>query len=294
MNSLAAADAKVADPSDIAGAYAFCRQFCAAHYENFPVASRLLPWRLRPHVDALYAFARIADDFADAPEFAAVRRERLLDWRRQLGEAGRSAAAHPVFLALGRTIGDMDLPREPLNDLLSACLQKTEKRRYASCDELLDYCRRSANPVGRLILMMHGYRDDELFRYCDAICTALQLAKFWQDLSLDLKRDRIYIPEEDFKAYAYSEADLRMGVCNDRFRELMKFQINRTRSLFEQGRPLPGKVRWPLSWEVRVTWYGGRELLRKIRKRGFDTLTQRPVLTRWDWLPLTLRTVLKP
>ena len=295
MNTLKAYEAALADPADIDAAYAYCVSLAASHYENFPVASRLLEKRLRKHVAALYAFARIADDFSDEPEYAPVRAQRLLDWRRQLQEAAAGLPAkHPVFVALAGTLKELELPVEPFDDLLSAFLQDVEKKRYGTFDEVLDYCRRSANPVGRIVLMIHGYRSPELFRYSDAICTALQLANFWQDLSLDLKKDRIYIPEEDFKAFGYSEGDLFMGVVNERFRNLMKFELNRTRALFEQGRPLAGKLRWPLSWEIRLTWRGGREILRKIRKAGFDTLSLRPRLTRWDWIPLVARSLLQP
>lgn len=293
MNTLKAYEARLSDPSDIAGAYAFCADLAARHYENFPVASRLLPGRLRRHVAALYAFARIADDFSDEAEYEGVRRERLLEWRQQLHESGSASPRHPVFLALGTTLKELALPVEPFDDLLSAFLQDVVKKRYATFDEVLDYCRRSANPVGRIVLMMHGYRSPELFRYSDAICTALQLANFWQDLAVDLKKDRIYLPEEDFKAFGYSEGDLRMGVVNEKFHELMKFQVNRTRALFDEGRPLPSRLSWPLSWEIRLTWYGGREILRKIRKMGFDTLSARPSLSKWDWIPLIARSLLQ-
>lgn len=278
--------------TDVGAAYRYCQDLASSHYENFPVASKLLKPSLRKHVAALYAFARIADDFADEKEFEGRRKELLLDWRAQLADVGSKPARHPVFLALARTFEELDLPKKPFDDLLSAFLQDTEKKRYATFEEVLDYCARSANPVGRIVLMVHGYRDEELFRYSDAICTALQLANFWQDVSVDLKKDRVYIPEEDFKAHNYSEADLRMGVVNENFKDLMKFQVSRTRALFEQGRPLPARLSWPLSWEIRLTWYGGREVLRKVRKLNFDTLTARPALTKWDWIPLVARSVL--
>ncbi len=294
MNTLKDFEARVEDPSDVGAGHRFCQDLARRHYENFPVASRLMPRRLRKHVAALYGFARIADDFADEAEYEGVRRERLLDWRRQLSEVGEKPATHPVFVALGDTLRTLELPKQPFDDLLSAFLQDTEKKRYASFDEVNDYCRRSANPVGRILLMIHGYRSDELFRYSDAICTALQLANFWQDLAVDLKKDRIYIPEEDFKTFGYSEADMRMGVVNDRFLSLMKHQVSRTRALFEEGRPLPAKLRWPLSMEITLTWRGGREILRKIRKQGFDTLTARPALSKWDWIPLFFRSLSAP
>ena len=284
--------AKLSRPGDVSGAYRFCQDLADRHYENFPVASLLLPKRLRKHVAALYAFARIADDFSDEPEYEGVRRERLLEWRSALADIGKRPAAHPVFLALEHTLKELELPKEPFDDLLSAFLQDTEKSRYATFDEVMDYCRRSANPVGRIVLMIHGYRDPELFRYSDAICTALQLANFWQDVSVDLKKDRVYIPEEDFKAQGYSEADLRMGVYNERFKNLMKFQICRTRALFEQGKPLPEKLHWPLSLEIRLTWYGGMQILKMIHKLDFDTIRTRPALKKRDWIPLAARALI--
>ena len=140
--------------------------------------------------------------------------------------------------------------------------------------------------------MIHGFRDAERFRYSDAICTALQLANFWQDLGRDLRdRDRVYIPLEDFKAFGYSEADLRMGLLNEKFRALMRHQVARARALFDQGKPLPSKLPFPLSLEIRLTWYGGREILKKIRRQGYDTLNARPALSKWDWLPLIARSL---
>ena len=279
------------DPNDVAGAYAFCQSLAGRHYENFPVASRLLPKKLRKHVAALYGFARIADDFADEGEYEGVRRERLLDWRAQLNDLEHPR--HPVFLALKHTIRELDLPIQLFDDLLSAFLQDTEKKRYSTFEEVLDYCRRSANPVGRIVLLIHGYKDNVLFELSDRICTALQLANFWQDLSVDLKKDRIYIPDEDFQRFGYSEADLRMGVVNEKFLALMKFEVGRTSALFEEGRPLANKLSFPLSWEIRLTWLGGREVLRKVRQRGFDTLTGRPTLAKRDWIPLFVRSLLK-
>jgi squalene synthase HpnC len=289
MNTVKEYEARLLNPDDVAGAYKFCSDLANRHYENFPVASLLMPKKLRRHVAALYAFARIADDFSDEPEYEGVRRERLLDWRRQLGDIGAKPPSHPAFLALGATLKELDLPKQPFDDLLSAFLQDTEKSRYATFDEVADYCRRSANPVGRIVLMIHGYRDEELFRYSDAICTALQLANFWQDVSVDLKKDRIYIPEEDFKAHEYSEADLRMGVCNERFKNLMKFEVARARSLFEQGRPLLSRLSFPLSLEIRMTWLGGKEILKKIHRLDFDVIRTRPALKKREWIPLAAR-----
>jgi len=290
-DTLKAYETALRDPSDVAGAYAFCQDLANRHYENFPVASRLLPQRLRKHIAALYAFARIADDFADEAEYEGQRKARLEDWRAQLHSLDHPR--HIVFVALKNTLSELALPVQPFDDLLSAFIQDTEKKRYATFDEVLDYCRRSANPVGRIVLMVHGYRDNELFELSDCICTALQLANFWQDVAVDLKKDRIYIPEEDFKAFGYSEGDLRMGVVNEKFLALMKHQVSRTLGLFEKGRSLPNRLAFPLSWEIRLTWLGGREVLRKIRKQDFDTLSRRPHLRKTDWVPLFVRSLLR-
>ena len=293
MNTLDAYAARLADPADPAEAEDFCLRLVSER-RGFKLVRRLAARRLGPHIAALYAFARIARDMAEAPVHEGARAQRLEDWRRQLRDLGSRPPEHPVFAALGRAVREFSLPLALLDDIIAACLQDTAKSRYRTYDELLGFCRRGADPLGRLLFMMNGYRDEPVLRYSDALCSALFLTRFWRDLSLDLKRDRIYIPEEDFQAFGYTEADLRMGVCNEKFRELMKFEINRTRALFEQVRPLPEKLPRRLAWQVRLTWYGGRETLRRIRKRGFDTLTHRPLLSNWDWLPLILRTVLKP
>ena len=294
MKTVEAFETKISDVGGLQGAFDFCQDLAVRHYENFPVASLLLPKGKRKHVAVLYAFARIADDFSDEPEYEGVRRERLHDWRKQLEAVGEAPPRHPVFLAMGQTLKELDLPKQPFDDLLSAFLQDTEKRRYETWDEVLDYCRRSANPVGRIVLMIHGYRDEDRFRMSDAICTALQVANFLQDVSVDLKKDRIYLPQQDFREFGYSEADLRMGVVNERFRNLMKLEWKRTRSLFEQGRPLWSTLSWPLSWEIKLTWLGGCEILRKVDQLGFDTLSQRPKLRKIDWAGLILKGLTRP
>jgi len=293
MNALDAYAARLADPADLSEAEAFCLRL-ACERRGFQLVRRFAARRLGPHIAALYSFARIARDMVEAPEHEGARTPRLEDWRRQLRELGHRPPEHPVFAALGRTVREFDLPVPLLDDIVAACQQDAAQSRYRTYDELLGLCRRGADPLGRLLFMMHGYRAESVLRYSDALCSALLLTRFWRDLPLDLKRDRVYIPEEDFQAFGYGEADLRMGVCNEKFRELMKFEINRTRALFEQVRPLPEKLPRLLAWQVRLAWYGGRETLRRIRKGGFDTLTHRPLLSNWDWLPLILRTILKP
>ncbi len=291
--TLKAYQARQENPQDTAAAYSFCLNLASSHYENFPVASNFIFPKLRKHVACLYSFARIADDFSDEPEYEGVRRERLLEWRENLNDINLRTPTHPVFIALKDTLKTLKLPLRPFDDLLDAFLQDTVKNRYQNFDEVLDYCRRSANPVGRIVLMIHGYDQEELFKLSDSICTGLQLANFWQDISVDLKKERIYIPQEDFARFSYSEADLRMGVVNERFRNLMKFEVARVCQIFEEGKTLPKKLSWPLSWEIRLTELGGRQILRKIRKQNYDTLHSRPVLTKWEWIPLILRAVLK-
>ena len=293
MNVLDAYAARLADPGDSAEAEAFCLDL-ASQRRGFGLVRRLADRDLRPHIAALYAFVRVARDMVEAPEHEGARVVRLEDWRRQLGGLGQTPPEHPVFAALERTVRRFDLPAALLDDILAACLQDARARRYQTYDELLGFCRRMADPVGRLLFMVHGHREEPVLRYSDALCSALLLTRFWRDIALDLKRDRVYIPEEDFAAFGYGEADLRMGVCNEKFRELMKFEVNRTRALFEQVRPLPEKLPRRLAWRVRLIWYRGRETLRRIRKRDFDVLSHQPLLSTWDWLPLMLRTVLKP
>ena len=291
MGTVSDYETRVQDVGGLPGAFAFCETLARRRYENFPMFSRLLPGHTRRHVGVLYAFARIADDFADEPEYEGARRERLEDWRAQLWAMGKEPARHPVFLAMEQSLKELDLPREPFDDLLSAFLHDAEKRRYATFDELAEYCRRAADPVGRLVLMVHGHRDAELFRLSDTLCTALRLTSFWQDVSLDLKKDRVYIPEEDFARFGYTEADLRMGVVNERYRDLMKHQWKRTHALFEAARALPRKLRFPLSWEVRLAWLGGIEVLLQLQRQGFDALHRRPKPARWRWARVLARSL---
>jgi len=266
---------------DLDGAYAFCQKLADEQYQGFPVGTPLMTRRLRRHVAVVYAFTHLAGSFAAAE--GEEGGEKLEDWRGQLQALGSGPARHPVFLALEDTVREMDLPLEPFHDLLGAFIQDRTKKRYETYAELLDFCRRSANPVGRVVLMIHGYRDPERMRLSDLLCTALQLTSKLRDIEEDLARDRIYLPLEDFEEFGYTEADLRMRLVNERFRHLIKAQWKRTRLLYEEGRPLIKRLHWPLSWEIKLTWIGGNELLRKVHKQGYDTLRSRPSLSAWDW-----------
>lgn len=279
----------------VSEAFAYCERMARTHYENFPVGSLLVPRRLRPHVYSIYAFARTADDFADegydTPLGLSERLQALADWQRQLEDCDAGRAAHPVFIALAETVSELQLPVQLFRDLLSAFTQDVTKRRYADFDEVLDYCRRSANPVGRLILLLFGYRDQRLHELSDRICTALQLANFWQDVAVDLQKDRVYLPQDEMARFGYSEAQLQAREFNARFAALMKYQVERTRALFMAGRPLPELVRGRLRYELRLTWHGGMRILEQIEGQGYDTLSRRPKITKTDKLRLLLRTI---
>jgi phytoene synthase len=269
----------------------FCARLARDHYENFPVASVLLPRALRPAVQAIYAFARVADDFADEEQHEGRRTERLDEWGRMLEGCFAGEAIHPVFVALREAVGAHDLPPEPFRDLLSAFRQDVVRRRYPDFGSLLDYCRLSANPVGRLVLHLFGHRDPVLVERSDAFCTALQLTNHWQDVALDLRKDRIYLPEDERRRLEVSEADLRAGRVTEGFQCLMREQIRRTRGLFAAGRPLCDAVRGRLRLELRLTWLGGQRVLDRIEAAGFDVFTRRPRLGAADAVILLGRAV---
>ena len=283
----------VASRQELSAAYAHCERLAREHYENFPVASVLLPARMRPHIAAIYAFARTADDFADEPGRSPAERLALLDgWEEQLLDAGRGTPGpHPIFAALADTMERCRLPVQLLADLLSAFRQDITVHRYATWTDVLDYCRRSANPVGRLVLGVANVRDERTAAASDAVCTALQLANFWQDFGGDLENGRIYVPAEEMARHGASEADLATFGMNRAWIATMKGCVDRTRDLFETGRPVADAVRGRLRWELRATWLGGMRVLEKIRDRGYDTLHQRPKLTTADAARIAVQTL---
>jgi len=246
-----------------------------AHYENFPVG-RFVPRDKRPYVHALYAFARAADDFADEPRYEGMRAEKLAQWEQRLHAAYAGEAQDPIFVALAETVRRLEVPKPLLLDLLSAFRQDTVKSRYDTWDELLDYCRRSADPVGRLVLLVFGYREAELAPLSDAICTGLQLANHWQDVALDLRKDRIYIPRELMERFGVGVWDLNAGRVDEGMRGLMAELVARSRGLFERGRPLCDRVGRDLRFELRLTWLGGRGILDRIEAAGYDVFRRRP------------------
>lgn len=262
-----------------------------SHYENFPVASLLVPPHMRPHIAAVYAFARVADDFADEGDLPVDARLALLErWGARLRDAANGQAqreaVHPgepsdaprLFERLAATIREKALSVELFEALLSAFRQDVTVHRYATWAEVDDYCRRSANPVGRIVLRIAGYRDDRLDLWSDAICTALQLTNFWQDLRIDVARGRFYVPAEEMRAHGADEKQLAAAVMGPEWRRAVEAAVARTRRLFAEGRPLCSAVSGRLRLELRATWLGGTRILDRIEAGGFDALAQRPVI----------------
>ena len=281
--------------AEVDRAYDWCARVAREHYENFPVASLLLPKHMRPAISAIYAFARRADDFADEPGPSDSERLRLLDdWRSRLQRIETGGGPGPaqvrsnddlVFIALADAISRHRLPRALFDDLLSAFRQDVLTKRYSTWTEVLDYCRRSANPIGRLVLRVAGYDSPELDARSDAICTALQLTNFWQDVGVDWQRGRLYLPVDDRDRSGADEGDLRAGRWTDAWRRALAIVVNRTRDLFVTGRPLCDAVSGRLKWELRVTWLGGWRVLDKVQSAS-DPLHERPKLMRADALIL--------
>ena len=301
--------------SSLASDYQVCLDLAASHYENFPVASRLVPAAIRPHVAAVYAFARTADDFADEAGYTTRERLQLLDeWLERLHAAVAAAdgagvppggAAHDVevaahdtrdaiFRALGHTIRTRHLPVWLFEALLSAFRQDVSVTRYATWNEVLDYCRRSANPVGRLVLRLFGYDDDRLDRWSDAICTALQLTNFWQDFGVDWRRGRLYLPESEWTAAGACLGDLtpHMTSTPREWQRALTAAGGRTQALFDQGRPLLDHVSGRLRWELRATWHGGARVLERLEQGRFDPVAERPTLGLADALVIGWRALL--
>jgi hydroxysqualene synthase len=292
--------------TDLAAAYATCARFAREHYENFPVASWLLPRGMRPHVAAVYAFARVADDLADEGERPSDERLALLDgWQGCLhaeidSKGGNVPSDRPglppetaqIFAAVGDTIRTCGLAASPFDDLLSAFRQDVTTKRYETWDDVLDYCRRSANPVGRLVLGIAGYRDEALERGSDALCTALQLTNFWQDFERDWQKGRLYVPLDECRRAGADPTALDSRTMTTAWREVVAGAGARTAELFERGRPSCDGVSGRLRWELRLTWLGGRRILARLERNGYDVFSRRPALGAADapallWQALT-------
>ncbi|MDB5391566.1 MAG: crtB 1 [Planctomycetaceae bacterium] len=278
-------DANYAPPT-IADAERYTKKLALSHYENFPVVSFFLPKELQQHFFNVYAYCRWADDLGDEtgdPQLSLT----LLDWwERELAACYRDTPQHPVFVALKPTIDAFQIPKEPFCDLLSAFRQDQTIRSYETFDELRDYCRRSADPVGRLVLYLCGQHRPETVVLSDSICTGLQLANFWQDVARDAKIGRCYLPREDRVRFGYSDADLTGKVTNPAFLELLQFEVTRARVFLQQGLPLRRVLPKSIRMDIDLFAQGGLKILEKIEALGYRVWEQRPKVTKWDMLKL--------
>ena len=272
-------------------AEAYTRWLARRHYENFHVVTFLLPRRLRQDFFNLYAYCRWADDLGDEIGDPAESLKLLGWWGEQLEQMYQGRATHPVFVALRRTVERHELPKQPLADLLQAFVQDQTVRRYRTYDELFGYCRYSANPVGRLVLHLCGYRDPERRQLSDFTCTGLQLANFWQDVSVDLEKDRVYLPLEAIERHGYSLEELQARRFTPSFRRLMREAVELARDLFQRGLPLARRVDRRLAVDIELFSRGGLRVLERIEKLDYNVLRARPVIRRTERLGLFLSTL---
>jgi len=275
----------------VAEARAWCKQLAESHYENFHVASWFLPPALRPHFHSIYAYCRVSDDLGDEVGDRSVALALLDLWGRELDACYEGRARHPVFVALAETIRACSIPKEPFADLLVAFRQDQSVNRFGSMQEVLDYCRYSANPVGRLVLYACGEQSEERFLLSDATCSALQLANFWQDVSVDYTKGRVYLPQDDMQCFGVTDETIAQGIATPEFRALLRHEVDYARSLFEQGLPLIGMVNRDLALDLDLFSRGGLEILRAIERQEYDVLTARPSITKGAKLALALRAV---
>ncbi|MGA2409426.1 MAG: squalene synthase HpnC [Candidatus Binataceae bacterium] len=266
----------------VGDAYAYCARLAHAHYENFTIASWLMPRAMRPHMYALYAYARMADDFADEERSLA----KLDDWERELDMAYAGAPHHPVFVALAETIRIFQIPREPFADLLTAFRSDVDFAGFETVGDLLGYARFSANPVGRLVLYLFGYRDTERQRLSDLICSGLQLANFWQDIAIDLAKERVYLPRRDMARFGVTADDLRSGRITPGFVELMRHEATFARAMLERGSALAYTVDRRLKRDILMFAGGGLAILRAIERANFNVFRQRPRLGKFGYARL--------
>jgi squalene synthase HpnC len=282
-------------PSE-AEAREYCRRLARSHYENFSVASWFLPERLRQHFFNVYAYCRISDDLGDEIGDTAASLQLLDEWETELnacydGDPSRGPR-HPVFVALAETVRKFEIPKHEFADLLTAFRQDQRIRRYESFSDLLGYCENSANPVGHLVLYLCGYRDAERQQLSDYTCTALQLANFWQDVSADFAKGRIYLPLEDLRRFGVSEEEIREGENTSAFCAMMKFEVERAREWFAQGLPLIMKVERALATDIELFSRGGQEILNAIERQDYAVLGRRPAISKTRKLALVARAAL--
>jgi len=270
-------------------AFIYCQNLAQSHYENFAVASFLLPRHLRPHFHAIYSYCRWADDLADEVPSTTQSMELMQWWEEQLHACYLGSAQHPVFIAMSETVQQFDIPKHPFLDLLSAFRQDQSTTHYRTFDELRDYCCRSANPVGQLVLYLGRCASLENILLADYVCTGLQLANFWQDVGNDFRRGRVYLPQEDRTRFGYTEEDLQGECCNEAFVQLMEFEVDRAEQFFQQGRPLIRRLPKFLRLDVSLFIEGGLAILQKLRDCNYQVWGPRPRLSKWEKMRLVPR-----
>lgn len=276
-------------PWPLSQAEKYCEKLAKSHYENFTVGSLFIPKQLRQHMYNIYAYCRFSDDLGDEVGNPEESLRRLSHWETQLEECYQGRAHHPIFVALQTTIGQFQIPKEPFRRLIQAFKQDQLKTRYATYEELLDYCVNSANPVGHLVLYLFGYSDQHRQKLSDSTCTALQLANFWQDVARDLKIGRVYLPQEDLKRFGVTEFDLARTRASSVFKALMQFEITRTRELFTKGAALVQEVSGVLKIDLKAFTQGGLAVLEGIKSLDYDVLAERPVVSRWKKFEILIR-----
>jgi squalene synthase HpnC len=276
----------------LAEAEQYCRRLARSHYENFSVASWFLPGRLRQHFFNIYAYCRISDDLGDEIGDPAASLQVLDQWESELNACYGGVPRHPVFVALRETVRRFAIPKHEFSDLLTAFRRDQTTPRYETFRDLLDYCRNSANPVGHLVLYVCGYSDIERQQLSDYTCTALQLANFWQDVSLDYAKGRIYLPLEDLRRFGVHEDAIRSSENTLAFRDMMKFEVARAREWFAQGLPLAKKVGRELALDIELFSRGGLEILNAIEHQNYAVLGRRPAISKARKLVLVARAAL--
>src|ERR1700677_3115066 len=270
----------------------YCADLASSHYENFSVATWFLPRRLRQHFVNVYAYCRISDDLGDEVGDPSASLALLDQWQAELDACYAGTPRHPVFVALSETVRQFKIPQHEFSDLLRAFRQDQTITRFETFNDVLAYCRYSANPVGHLVLYLCGYRDPERQQLSDFTCTALQLANFWQDVSVDYEKGRIYLPLEDLRRYQVSEEDIKQKRNTPAFCEMMKFEVNRAREWFDRGLPLIKKVNKELAVDLELFSRGGQEILNAIERQNFAVLGNRPVISKSRKLALVARAAL--
>ncbi len=267
----------------------YCELLARSHYENFSVASWFLPRRLRQHFFNVYSYCRISDDLGDEVGDTAASLELLDQWHRELDQCYEGNPKHPVFVALAQTVREFEIPKQEFSDLLTAFRQDQAVTRFETFKDVLAYCHYSANPVGHLVLYLCGYRDSERQQLSDFTCTALQLANFWQDVSVDYAKGRIYLPLEDLRNYKVTEDDIAQNRNSQAFCAMMKFEVERAQDWFRAGHPLIGKVDRELAIDLDLFSRGGQEILSAIAMQGYAVLGNRPSISKARKLALVAR-----